>query len=317
MLFLKNTKYLPIISAIIYSTIFGFSFMFSKIGLEVMTPIELIAFRFLLAALTMTVLKVFKIIKVDLRGKNIKMVLLTSFCEPVLYFFFESMGISMTSSSEAGLMISLIPVFVAIFSMIFLHEKLNLYQLGFIALSVGGVVFINIMKDSLSLSGNFLGIIFLFLAIIASSFYNIGSKKSSMNFTPIEITYVMMWIGAISFNIILTITNLTKGTMKNYFTPLGDSQALIPLLYLGILSSIVAFFMVNYTISKIPVSQSAVFANLCTIVSILAGVLILKEEFFWYDFIGAIMILMGVWGTVYFGDKYNEEVLTQGELLEE
>lgn len=291
--------------------------MFSKLGLEVMTPIELIAFRFLLAALTMTTLKVFKIIKVDLKGKNIKMVLLTSFCEPVLYFFFESMGINMTSTSEAGLMISLIPVFVAIFSMIFLHEKLKLSQLCFIVLSVGGVVFINMMKDSLSLSGNFLGIIFLFLAIISSSFYNIGSKKSSVNFTPIEITYIMMWVGAISFNIILTVTNLIKGTMNSYFAPLANSQSVIPLLYLGILSSIIAFFMVNYTISKIPVSQSAVFANLCTIVSILAGVLILKEDFFWYDFIGAIMILVGVWGTVYFGERDNDEVLIQAELLEE
>lgn len=314
---MNNKKYLPIISAIIYSTIFGFSFMFSKIGLEVMTPIELIAFRFLLAALTMTTLKVFKIIKVDLKGKNIKMVLLTSFCEPVLYFFFESMGINMTSTSEAGLMISLIPVFVAIFSMIFLHEKLKLSQLGFIVLSVVGVVFINMMKNSLSLSGNFLGIIFLFLAIISSSFYNIGSKKSSVSFTPIEITYIMMWVGAISFNIILTVTNLIKGTMSSYFAPLASSQSIIPLLYLGILSSIVAFFMVNYTISKIPVSQSAVFANLCTIVSILAGVFILKEDFFWYDFIGAIMILVGVWGTVYFGERDNDEVLIQAELLEE
>ena len=75
--------------------------------------------------------------------------------------------------------------------------------------------------------------------------------------------------------------------------------------------------MVNYTISKIPVSQSAVFANLCTIVSILAGVFILKEDFFWYDFVGALMILIGVWGTVYFGERDNYEVLIHTELLEE
>lgn len=253
--------------------------MFTKMGLNVMTPMELISFRFLLAALVMTILKTLKIIKVDFRGKNMKMVLITSFCEPVLYFIFEVMGVSMTSTSEAGLMISLIPVFVAIFSMIFLNERLRRSQVGFIILSVSGVVFINMMKDNISVSGNFLGIIFLFLAIIASSFYNIGSKKSSEDFTPIEITFVMMWIGAISFNGILTISNLIKGNMRSYFAPLASSQAIIPLLYLGILSSIVAFFMVNYTISKIPVSQSSIFANLSTIVSIIAGVFILKENF--------------------------------------
>lgn len=315
---MNDKKHLPIISAIIYSTIFGFSFMFSKIGLEVMTPVELIAFRFLLAALIMTLLKKLKVIRVDLKGKNIMIILLTSFCEPVLYFFFESMGMKMTSSSEAGLMISLIPVFVAMFSMFFLHEELKPIQLGFIILSVAGVVFINVMKNSLSLSGNFLGVIFLLLAVIASSFYNIGSKKSSMYFTPIEITYIMMWVAAITFNGILITINLIKGTMGSYFTPLINSQAIIPILYLGILSSIIAFFMVNYTISKIPVSQSAVFANLSTIVSILAGVFILKEDFFWYDFTGALMILIGVWGTVYFGGKSDEnQVSIQNELLEE
>ena len=300
---MKDKKYLPIISAIIYSVIFGLSFMFTKVGLEIMTPIELISYRFLLAALAMTLLKIFKIIKVDLKGKNLKILLLTSFCEPVLYFFFEVMGVNRTSTSEAGLMIALIPVFVAIFSVILLHEKLKISQIAFIIVSVSGVVFINMMKDKLSLSGDFLGIIFLFLAIISTSFYNIGSKKLSKKFSPVEITFVMMWVGAISFNLILTITNTINGTMGSYFAPLGNSQAIIPLLYLGILSSIVAFFMVNYTISKIPVSQSAVFANLSTIVSIIVGVYILKEDFLWYDFIGAVMILGGVWGTVYFGQK--------------
>lgn len=277
--------------------------MFTKIGLEVMTPMELISFRFLLAALIMTLLKAFKLIRVDLKGKDMRMILLTSFCEPVLYFIFEVMGVSMTSTSKAGLIISLIPVFVAIFSVIFLHEKLRTSQIGFIILSVSGVLFINIMKDRISLSGNFLGIILLFIAIIASAFYNIGSKKSSKDFTPVEITFVMMWVAAISFNGILTVSNLIKGTMGSYFAPLSNSRAIIPLLYLGILSSIVAFFMVNYTISKIPVSQSAVFANLSTIVSIIAGVFILNESFHWYDLLGAIMILTGVWGTVSSGER--------------
>jgi len=281
--------------------------MFTKIGLVVMTPMELISFRFLLAALMMTLLKALKIIKVDFKGKNIKMLLLISFCEPVLYFIFEVLGVSMTSTSEAGLMISLIPVFVAIFSVIFLHERLKPSQIGCIILSVAGVVFINMMKERISLSGNFLGIIFLFIAIIASSFYNIGSKKASIKFTPIEITFAMMWVGAISFNSILTVINIRKGTMATYFAPLANIQAIYPLIYLGLLSSIVAFFMVNYTISKIPVSESAVFANLCTIVSIFAGVVILKESFHWYDLVGAVMILLGVWGTVYFGERDKEK----------
>lgn len=303
MLILKNEKNLAILSGVLFSIIFGFSFMFSKVALDIMSPMEMISYRFLLAALTLYVLKLLKIIKIDLKGKNLKVLFLVSLAEPVIYFIFESLGLNLTSSFEAGLMISLIPVITASFSVLFLKESLKPIQGIFMLMSVSGVVLINLMKEDLSLSGNFLGIIFLSIAVVSSGFYNIGSKKASTSFTPIEITYVMMWLGAISFNLILTINNLIKGTMASYFTPLFSLQAIIPIVYLGIMSSIVAFFLVNYSISKMRVSQFSVLGNFTTIVSIFAGVVILKENFLWYHIVGSILILLGVWGTVYFADK--------------
>lgn len=303
MLYLKNKKTLAILAGVLFSIIFGFSFMFSKVALGKMNPIELIAYRFLLAALVLYILKLLKIIKIDLKGKNIKVLLLVSFAEPVIYFIFESLGLNLTSSFEAGLMISLIPVITVAFSVIFLKERVKFIQILFMAMSVGGVLFINMMKENVSLTGNLLGIMFLLVAVTASGFYNIGSKKASTSFTPVEITYVMMWIGAISFNGILIINNLMQGTIKSYFSPLLSLQAIVPIIYLGILSSIVAFFLVNYSISKMKVSQFAVLGNFTTIVSIFAGVFILKERFLWYHVVGSIIILLGVWGTVYFGDK--------------
>ena len=304
---MNKEKLLPILAAITYSTIFGLSFVFSKIGLEVMTPMELISYRFLLAALVMTTLKLLKIINISFKGRDIKVLIFASFFQPVLYFIFEILGVNITSTSEAGLTLSLIPVIVAVFSVIFLKEKLAKEQWFFIGLSVTGVILINIMKGKSSDAQNYLGIIFLLLAVLSAGFYNIAAKKASAYFTPIETTYVMMWTAAISFNIILIFINLKNGTMGNYFKGINNIKAIIPLLYLGILSSIIAFFMVNYSISRMTVTQSAIFGNISTVVSILAGVLVLKEDFFWYDFIGAVMIIAGVWGTVYFGWKRLEE----------
>ncbi len=282
---MNKEKLLPILAAITYSTIFGLSFVFSKIGLEVMTPMELISYRFLLAALVMTTLKLLKIINISFKGRDIKVLIFASFFQPVLYFIFEILGVNITSTSEAGLTLSLIPVIVAIFSVIFLKEKLVKEQWIFIGLSVTGVILINIMKGKSNDAQNYLGIIFLLLAVLSAGFYNIAAKKASAYFTPIETTYVMMWTAAIYFNIILIFINLKNGTMGNYFKGINNIKAIIPLLYLGILSSIIAFFMVNYSISRMTVTQSAIFGNISTVVSILAGVLVLKEDFFWYDFI--------------------------------
>lgn len=300
---MDREKVLPILAAILFSLIFGFSFMFSKVALEIMNPIELIAFRFLLAAITIYILKLFGIIKVNLKGKNIKLILIISIAEPVIYFIFETLGLNLTSTSEAGLMISLIPVITALVGVFFLKETIKPIQVIFIAMSVGGVIFINVMKEGIKLSGNLLGILFLFIAVASSAFYNIGTKKATETFTPVELTYVMMWVGAITFNGILIVNNLIKGTMSSYFLPMMSLKAVIPILYLGILSSIVAFFLTGYSISKMPVTQYSVFGNLVTLVSIFAGVFILKEDFFWYHIVGSALIIIGVWGTVYFGDK--------------
>lgn len=307
----ERERFLPMLSAVICSVIFGLSFLFAKIGLKTMSPIELVAYRFLIASLILTILKFLKIIKINLKGKNLRLVVLTAIFQPVLYFLFEINGINLSTTSESGLVLSLIPIFVAIFARIFLDERLVKSQIGFILLSVSGVILINVMKDKVNISSSYLGVFLLFMAVISAAFYNIGSKKSSANFTPVEITYVMMWVGAIAFNLILFIMKAYSGTINEYFTAMFSLNSFISLSYLAVLSSIVAFFLVNYSISKLPLYQSAIFGNISTVVAILAGVIILKEDFGKYDIIGAMMIVGGVLGTIYMGDKKLKEKKSQ------
>jgi drug/metabolite transporter (DMT)-like permease len=69
---------------------------------------------------------------------------------------------------------------------------------------------------------------------------------------------------------------------------------------LGVLSSVGAFLLANYTLSKLPAAQTSVFANLVTVVSVIAGVFFRGESFGYFQLLGAIMIILGVFGTNYF-----------------
>ena len=53
----------------------------------------------------------------------------------------------------------------------------------------------------------------------------------------------------------------------------------------------------------------SVFANLSTVVTIGAGALILHERITVYDMIGSCLIILGVIGTNYFGDKKEEHTI--------
>jgi drug/metabolite transporter (DMT)-like permease len=112
-----------------------------------------------------------------------------------------------------------------------------------------------------------------------------------------ELTYSMMLLGAVFFNTVSIANHLINKNIKSYFEPLKNTNFLISIGYLGILSSIVAYFLINFTLSKLEASKSAVVSNLATIVSIVAGVVILKESFYYYHLIGSILIIIGVWGT--------------------
>jgi len=311
---MKNEhKALAVLAGIVSSSIFGLSFLFSKMALSEAGIYELLSFRFLTAFLIMSVLSLLKIIRLDYKGKNIKGLLILGLMEPVIYFIFETYGIKFSSSSIAGLMISLIPIGVVILSAYFLKEKPSVSQTGFIILSVLGVMFIGIMGSSNSGNSSLLGIILLIGAVLSAGMFTIISRRLSKNFTPMELTYSMMAMGAVFFNFVSIVQHLMNNNIKNYFSPLMNTKFLISIGYLGILSSIIAYFLINFTLSKIEASKSSVLSNISTIVSIAAGVIFLKETFQYYHLIGSLMILLGVWGTNHFEPKN----ITKTEVLEE
>jgi len=299
----NKRTFLPYMAAIITSSIFGLSFLFSKMALNLIDPFTLLSYRFLLAFIVMNILVISRIDKLgnflayNFKNKPLKEIFLLALMQPIAYFTFETYGIKYSSSSQAGLMIALIPIAVTLLGAYKLKEKVPLLQWIFILISVGGVVLIVIMNSSSSSSFNALGTILLLGAVMSAAIFCIISRKLSKYFSAFFLTYFMMGTGALFFSLMSLVIHIKDGSMSVYILLLKNTSFLYSIIYLGILSSIVAFFLNNYTLSKIEASKSSVFANISTIVSILAGVLILKENFKYYHFIGSFLIIFGVWGT--------------------
>lgn len=299
---------LPYLASIVYSTIFGLSFLFSKMALAVASPFKFISFRFFLAFAVMLILKLFKVIKINYKGKQLKDLIILSLLQPVVYFIFETYGIKYSSSSYAGVLIALIPVLVSIMGVYFLKEVPNKIQWFFIILSVAGVIYIVLHDSNSGSSNSLLGTLCLLMAVLSGALYNILSRKISVNFSSMEITYFMMGTGAVVFNIIALVLDIINKDMSNFFKPLLNKNFIISLLFLGILSSIVAFFLANYALSKLLASRSTVFGNLSTVISIFTGVVFLNENFYYYHVVGSLMILSGIIGTNYFNRKPEKNI---------
>lgn len=272
------------------SLIFGLSFLFTKNSIEHVPVYTFLAYRFFVATVVIFSLTEFGVVKLS-RKPYWKLWKVAIF-QPILYFIFETNGLKYTSSSEAGMLIAIIPIVVTILSPIFLREKIKWYQLLFGFLSFFGVVLIVGIENT---GGALVGKLLVLGAVFSAAFYNIFSRKLSKEFRPEEITFFMMLTGFVFFTIVSLLTK--------QFVIETSVTVLVGALYLGILSSTVAFFLVNYMLSKVSPTISSLFSNLTTIVSVLAGSIIRHEVIRPIQIIGMVLILLALFGNSFLKQK--------------
>lgn len=294
----ENTK--AYLAALSFSAIIGFSFLFTKIALGYASPLTNLAHRYTIAALVMVVLHQTKHIKVSLSRKDILSILSIlpmSLFYPLLFFIFQSFALKYISSSEAGILQALVPIFTLLLASVFLKEKTSLLQKFFLFLSVAGVVFIFLSKGA-----NFgtetasFGFLLMLGSVLANAINNILSKSKGGRYRAMDMTAVVIFVGFITFNMLSLTSHYLDGNILAYFVPLGQLPYLLSMLYLGILASIVTGSLSIYAIVRLGASTVSVFGNLGTVLTILAGALILHEPIYSYHVIGATLIIAGILG---------------------
>ncbi|MEY8304435.1 DMT family transporter [Anaerosalibacter bizertensis] len=310
----RDKKGLAYISALLYALIIGFSFLFTKVVLSISNPIDILAYRFISSFIVISVLILFKTANVKYTKEKIKKILPLAILYPLLFFGFQTFGLLNASSSEAGIILASSPVFTMILASYFLKEKTNSYQKLSIIISVLGVVYIMIKKGSSIDLANFKGIILLILSALSFSGYSVMVRKLARDFTNIELSYIMITISFIFFTGLSIIKHIIEGSIEQFFIPLSNINFVVSILYLGVLSTLGTSLLVNYALSKLEASKMSVFGNLGTVISIIAGVIFLKEEIFYYHIIGSILIIGGVIGTNFLGD---EELIDKKSLFKD
>lgn len=290
---MKNNKTIfATLAALGAQIIFGLSFMFTEIALRTATPMTVIADRYIVAFLGLSLVMLFSKIKIKI-GKNIWKLVLMSLFQPLMYFVFETYGIQMTNSSFSAIMISMIPIVSMASGIFILGEKPLIMQYVFATLSVTGVT-IAVLSGRSDGTVTILGAALLMGAVVSSVGYNVTSRKISGEFSTFDRTYAMTIIGMVSFVIIAVLENITNPAemIKSFSEP----SYLYSILYLGIFSSVVAFLFLNYSNTHLPVAKTTVFSNITTVVSVIAGAMFMGEKISAPIVFAVIMIIAGVIG---------------------
>ncbi|AIF54146.1 DMT family transporter [Pelosinus sp. UFO1] len=291
------------LAAFVYSLIIGFSFMFTKLALAIASPMDTLAHRFTISFLIASIPFLAKKAQLNMNYKDLIAILPLAILYPTLFFTFQAFGLVYISSSEAGIIQAVIPLFTVFLAGHFLNEYPTTQQKISILLSVMGVIYIFFMKSSGLEVANLQGALLILLSALSAACYNVLARNLTKRYALYKLTYIMTMIGFITFNIIAIIQHNIDHTLSYFFAPFGNQEFLLSIFYLGILSSLGTSFLSNYALSKLEASKMSVFSNLATLITIIAGVLVLHEKLQYFHLIGGSLILIGVIGTNYFNTK--------------
>ena len=297
---------LATLGALIGNSIFGFSFMFSRMALGVASPFVMLMFRFILASVLLGVVAAIAARKGDrrnadgsihwlrfsLKGKPVLPLLTLGLVQPVAYFLCESYGISMTNATFSGVIIALVPIVALCAGALVLHEIPARAQVVWSLVSILGVVLMT-MQQSAEGAIRPLGVVMLFGAVVSGVTFNILSRRLSGEFSALERTTVMMAVAAVIFTLLAVIE--CRADLSLLLAPLKNGAFLAAMAYLSVLSSIIAFLFINFASNTLPVAKTTAFCNLTTAISMFAGVVFLHEPFGIMSLIASVMIIVGVW----------------------
>lgn len=267
--------------------IWGSSFIALKSAMQDLGPFTVIFFRMAIASLCF-IYFIKGFLKYEFTKSDLKYILLLAMFEPCLYFIFEAKALQNTTASQAGMITSLMPLITAMFAGYFLNEIITRKLILGSSLAMLGTVWLSLDATSSHLApnpmfGNFLE----FCAMACGAGYTIVARHLTYKFSAIFITAIQAFIGAIFF---FPFYLYEVFTLEMDYT----LDAMLWVLYLGIVVTLGGYGLYNYALTKIEASKAAVFINLIPVFTLFLAFLILKERLSINEFIASGVILFGV-----------------------
>jgi drug/metabolite transporter (DMT)-like permease len=292
----KPIFYLAIIAAHI---IWGGNYVFAKITLQEIPMMSLGFLRYGLASLLIIPF----LLNLGSNDKRVKLVHLPQLvlgslllaCINIAFFY---AGLIRTTAITASVLELSIPVISVIGGWWFLKEKIYTANLAGIAISLLGAI--SVIGIPLLFFGSFSGKEFFgnILILLSAVSFVIGSmilKKMLKIYKPWVLTGIIFLISASAFFLPAFMEYLQNPNWVLKVSLLG----IFGLIYITVLSSICAYFLLLWGLSKISVSHANLIQYIEPAVAASLAVPLLGERISFSFIIGTLLIVLGVyWGTL-------------------
>ncbi|MCF7793935.1 MAG: DMT family transporter [Candidatus Cloacimonetes bacterium] len=283
----KAGKMIVYLAATFASLFWGYSYVWFKQVNVVYGPITIITLRLVVATLFLSFLMSLAKKHQKIQSGHWKHFFLLALLQPFLYFFCESVGLTMVTATTASIIVSTIPVFTPIFTHFISREYFGYWVAFGLLLSFVGVTMV--VRSDGSGTNSIPGIILMFGAVASAIVYGLTLKSISSEYSSLTIVKYQNMIGLLYF---IPIFIFAEG--KYFMTIHHNVEAITNIIKLGTMPSTLSFIFITFAIRRIGLINTNIFANLIPVFTAVIAYIVLNDPLPLLKVLGILIVICGL-----------------------
>lgn len=285
---MKHNRLFSHLGAIATVSIWGTTFIATKVLLTTFSPVEIMMIRFCVGFLTLCLIRPQRLRLAGWREEI--WYALAGLCGITLYYYLENTALTYTLAANVGIIIATVPFFTGIIAFLLFHDKSAVcwqFFAGFV-IAFAGIVLISLNGTRLHMNplGDFLTI----LAALCWAFYSLIFRKiSSFGHDNILNTRRVFFWG-----VLLTIPVCAVSGFSPGLKPLLDIRNIALFAFLGVGACAICYILWNHAVEALGPVKTNLYIYLNPVTTLIASILILKEPVTRMSVLGTVLILCGL-----------------------
>ena len=296
----KSLPYIAVVTAMI---IWSGSGIAVKAALEALAPLTLVLARFtigilmmlaigLIANKTMASNSILRLQKID--KNDIWLFVLGGLFEPFLYFILETYSYKLFATPTiAEAFLSTNPLIAPIFALIFLREKVTVWNVLGILVSTAGMIMLVLAGSGSFEIGTYWAIPLAIVTVCMAASYCIILRKIPAKYNSLTIVFWGQLSGLVFFYLV-AFGKLLVSPDAQWMVGALSAPAVSGVIYLAALSSVAAFILFCYSVRYLGVTKANIFNNIRPVFTALIMLCFFQEQLPFWKWIGIGIIVLGL-----------------------
>ncbi|HLS20671.1 MAG TPA: DMT family transporter [Bacillota bacterium] len=274
---------------LIVMMLWGFNVSALKVLVSAIDPVMLTAVRIFTAGITVLIITYFMGFFRLPRKNELFLIIYIGLFNVIAHHIFLALGLTRTSSVNAGLILGMGPLLTMMLSILLLKDQVTRLRVTGFILGFLGVV-MTTLGGAAGFSALSLGDVFVFISIFTQAVSFILISKLNPSFDPRLLTGYMLTIGSFFIGLTSVVTESNFSQLTSLFTwKLGAV-----FLFSAVLCTAFGHMTYNFAIKQVGPVETAIFINLNTLFALIGASIFLGEPIYKHHIIGFGLILAGI-----------------------